>query len=295
MYLLEEFKLAQGKKQFSMHFTPLNYGSNVKDGMKTAMTLLSLAELSSLQAKIFKEIGEWPPRQASEWKTTLGEKNNLPKTLALNDTHRSSKSRRMVPPPDNLAQWANDSFHYCSQKVCDQASNDYDPSVAADDFVYLVSLCHLVLKVGICAASSADELIKNAVRQYYICQSHALATPRWGYVLPTFPFKIIIDAGGELQKMTYLAAKTCENAEVFASNLEGVKTIESLGKLVSQFITISRDEEISEANRETWCRSFNTAAAKINWPRLQSDKGKTIKLLLMKTSLANNEGTFFGG
>ena len=68
--------------------------------------------------------------------------------------------------------------------------------------------------------------------------------------------------GGELQKMTYLPAKTCENADLFASSLTEVKTFESLGKLVAQFITISRDEEISDANRETWRRSFNTASKK---------------------------------
>ena len=102
----------------------------------------------------------------------------------------------MAPPPEILAQRENDAFHYCSQKVCDQSRNDYEPGVATDDFVYLLSLCHLILKVDVCATSSAGELINNAVRQYYICQARAIDIPRWGYILPTSPFKNIIDAWG---------------------------------------------------------------------------------------------------
>ena len=58
--------MAQNKRQFPMHFPPLDYAPNVKDGMKTAMTLLSVAQLNNLQTKIFKEIGEWLSRQSSE-------------------------------------------------------------------------------------------------------------------------------------------------------------------------------------------------------------------------------------
>ena len=58
MYLLEEFKVAQAKKQFSMHFTKIDYASNVKDGMKTALSALSMSELNNLQTKIFREIGQ---------------------------------------------------------------------------------------------------------------------------------------------------------------------------------------------------------------------------------------------
>ena len=76
--------------------------------------------------------------------------------------------------------------------------------------------------------------------------------------------------------MTYLADKTCEKARTFATNLEDVETSESLGKLVSQFITISRDEGISESNRDTWRRSFKTASDKINWGRMVLDQGKSI-------------------
>ena len=172
----------------------------MKEGVETALSLLSAQQLSTLQAKIFKEIGEWLTRQASAWKTTLGEKNNVPNLSGQNESIRSSKAGRMVPPPESLAQWANDAFRYCSHNVCEQARSDYDPSTKTDDFVFLSPLCHLVLKVDICATSPSGELIKNAVRQYYISLSQAGATPRWGYVLPTFPFKNVIGAGGSFKK-----------------------------------------------------------------------------------------------
>ena len=141
---------------------------------------------------------------------------------------------------------------------------------------YLVSLCHLILKVEMCATSSADQNVRDAVMQHKVCQSYAEAMPRWGYVLPYFPFKNIIEAGEELQRKTYLAAKTCESADAFGLSMSAVKNVESLGRLVSQFITISRDEEVSESNRETWCMSFKTSVAKINWEAFNKSGGTLI-------------------
>ena len=127
-----------------------------------------------------------------------------------------------------------------------------------------------------CATSSADQNVKDAVRQHKICQTYADALPRWGYVLPNFPFKNIIEAGEELQKKTYLAARTCESANSFGASMSAVKNVDSLGKLVSQFITISRDEEVSESNRETWCMSFKNSIPKINWEMFKKNGCKLL-------------------
>ena len=146
---------------------------------------------------------------------------------------------------------------------------------------YLVSLCHLILKVEMCATSSADQNVSDAVQHHKVCQPYADALPRWVYVLPNFPFENIIEVGEELQKKTHIAAKTCESADAFGVSMSSARNAESLGRLVSQFITISRGEEVSESNRETWCLSFKTSVGKTNWDMFNKNGGKLLYLSML--------------
>ena len=54
-YILEEFKVAQNKRQFTIHFPMLRYDSDVKEGVREALSVFPRDQLGALQTKLIRE------------------------------------------------------------------------------------------------------------------------------------------------------------------------------------------------------------------------------------------------
>ena len=83
----------------------------------------------------------------------------------------------------------------------------------------------------------------------------------------------ILEAGSTIQRKAHLAVTTQNEASKYKDKFKAVSGIEDLGKIISTFITVSRDEEMSSVNRDTWCRAFTEGIKHIPWDRFTGSSG----------------------
>ena len=75
-------------------------------------------------------------------------------------------------------------------------------------------------------------------------------------------------------RAAHQAVTTQDEARKFEEQVKKLKTVEDLGRVISTFITVSRDEEMSTYNRDTWRRAFTEGVKEINWGAFAEESGK---------------------
>ena len=188
-YLINECRDLQAKKRFALSFQKLGYGTVVRENMRLVLKILAPNQVVGLQSEIFDDVKRWLSTMANEWTSTANTTRSQNKTNA--SAPKLNDERRMHPPPHDLMQWANDAFHYAESRIVagSEKMNEESSTVPGDgDFLFLVSLAMLVLKMHECSKSEVDGNITSACNQHAVCSSYASSGSRWIFTLTEFPF-----------------------------------------------------------------------------------------------------------
>ena len=79
---------------------------------------------------------------------------------------------------------------------------------------------------------------------------------------------------GTIARVAHQAVTTQDEARKFGEKLKKISDLEELGSVISTFITVSRGEEMSSSNRDTWCRAFTEGVKHIKWAQFSGESGK---------------------
>ena len=181
-------------------------------------------------------------------------------------------SRKIVEGPANIHQWANDAFHYGEVHDVSIAQTEWEDQSRPTDFSCLIAFAHLVLSMEKCAVSTAEVNIKKACEQYKVAESFGCKNTRWQYLLQDFPFSAIAQAGKDIENQNWVSAHARKTGDGLAEKMNAMVDSHELGKIVSQFITMSRDDELSVSNQTTICRIFRQAIEAYDWKKFKTGK-----------------------
>ena len=260
----------QEKKRYDLCFKELTYENAVRENMRQVLKVLSPAQMKDLQSELFDDVKKWLSMSAKTWSNSMNCSDQASKS---GSSLKNKDYRKMCMPPNDLLQWANDAFHYADPKIVELSSTERDEESQSNDFTFLVSLANLIVKMVDCARSTVDGNVMAACRQYKVCESYATSGSRWIFTLVDFPFSSILEAGSAIDRKSHQAATAQHEAQLFEDRVAKISNIDLLGKAISTFITVSRDEEMSSGNRDTWCRAFREGIKRVNWSHFTGESG----------------------
>ena len=107
--------------------------------------------------------------------------------------------------------------------------------------------------------------MKDSCAQYKVVGTFGSKNARWQYLLQDFPFDSIAQAGKAIGDENWISAKARLSGESLATQFKEMKDSSALGRIVPQFTTLSRDDELSAGNQSAICRIFKKAVEDYDW------------------------------
>ena len=167
--------------------------------MRLVSKAISPHQVIDLQSDIFEDVRKWIAQMATYWASSANTTRQLSNSNV--GTQKQNNARTICTPPRDVMHRGDDAFRYADSDIVnasERQNGGNDGPMEDTDFMALVSLATIVIKMQGRKTSAVRENIRSSFARRDVCSIYATTGERWIFAFTESPVAYLRGQPNEL-------------------------------------------------------------------------------------------------